>query len=372
MGILPTSIPTSLDQINPFSNGVASEELGPSLTIQELTGEQRALILKGRALPYRPASFGRGVQRTHKTTYQGNPQSTQQVLGPEETEATLEGMWKSRFIGGCVQQVGFPREVTAAADLVEFVDSIRQAGQTVQVQWGPELRVGILVAFEATWERVQDVRWTIDFEWQSRGAVTTKARRSAARKPGLLDKLNALSDVLALGPEFLLPDVNAMLVSTISEVRKKIGQMFDALMVVARIGRLPADVAGSIVANATGLRAQLLEGSNAVSEVPVTEIVSVDDLIVLTEAEFWRRDVATKMQELLEEVSIVEQQTTERASPPPVAVVEVKQWTTLYQISQEQYGTPDLAGFIADVNDHQEIAVAPGTVLIIPPKPQET
>ncbi len=372
MGLLPTSIPTSLDQLNPFSNGVAGEENAPSLTIVELTGAQRALILKGRSLPHSPTSFGRGSLRSHKTTYPGNPQSTQQVLGPEEGDCSLEGTWKSRFIGGTVAQVGFSREVASAADMVEFVDAIRRAGQTVQVQWGPIVRVGLLVGFEPVWERIQDVRWTIDFEWQSQGEVTTKVKKPSFKKPSLLDKLNALSDELALGPEFLLPDINAMLVTAIAETREKVGRLFQALQQIARIGNIGRDVAGAVNTAAASLRNQLLEASNATAEVPVSQVSSSPDHATLVETELWRRRVSEMMMDLLDTVSLFEEDVEANVSPDPIAIVVTKQDQTLYQLSVQFYGTPDLAQFLAEVNFIDTAIVPAGTPIVVPPKPNTT
>jgi len=39
MALLPTSIPTSLDQLNPFSSGQTVDEQAPSMRIEELTGQ---------------------------------------------------------------------------------------------------------------------------------------------------------------------------------------------------------------------------------------------------------------------------------------------------------------------------------------------
>lgn len=370
MGVIPSSIPTTVDQLNPFSNGSARTEVAPPLLIRELTGQQRALELKGRSLPYRPVSFGRGVQRTHRTTYQGNPQSTQQVLGPEEGECTLRGMWKERFIGGTVSQRGFGRDVTAPSDMVEFVDSIRRSGQTIQVQWDTIIRVGVLVAFEATWHRSQDVEWEIEFQWQSQGETISRVPAPSLKKPGLLDKLNALTDEIALGPEFLLLDVNAILVSGISDIRRLVGRMFDAARQVAALGRLPKDVAASIKANVMSLRLQAMELDNQISEVPPSQIASVDTLIALVEVELFRRDVSARIMDLLAEAAKLEEQTAERENPPPMAVVTITQNTTLYDLSNRFYGTPDLANFLAEVNFLDSAIVAAGTVIVVPPKPQ--
>lgn len=371
MGLLPTSIPTSLDQLNPFSKGQGGDEIAPSLFIRELTGAKRLLALRSRSLPYRPVSFGRGVQHTRKTTYQGNPQSTQQVLGPEEGDCTLRGMWKSRFIGGCVVQSGFDREVTRAADLVDFFDSIRKAGQTVMVQWGAVVRVGIMKAFEATWHRTQDVEWEAEFEWRSQGEITTRVPDSARSAPSLLDKLNKLTDLLALGPDFLLPDINAIVVSTIAETRKKVALVFDAIRQVQKLGRLPADTVGAIGTNVESLRGDVLETISVLAELPINMVAATKYTSDQLSAETWRREMSDAWMSVLDGMSTQLAQITNRSSPPPLKIVTVRQDTTLYKISLDAYGTADLANFLAEVNVLDNTVVAAGTVIIVPPKPDD-
>lgn len=163
--------------------------LATTFQIKELTGDKRALLLAGRALPYRPLTFS-GTMRADVTYYPGNPEPTVQMLGASEEETTITGMWKDRFLGDGQQhavlvfdEVGVIREVISAlggsplgrtvlitaAEVVKVVDDIRRKGQLVRVSWDEFVREGFITKFEQTWDRRQDVAWSITFRFLNQG-----------------------------------------------------------------------------------------------------------------------------------------------------------------------------------------------------------
>ncbi len=176
--------------------------MSSSLTIEELSGQKRRLVLKGGGLPLKGASFA--AQTIVATTWNnGNPEATQQVLASQESPSDWEGVWKT------VQLIGSPCEyegpegssaIGLAFELEQLVDSIRLAGQLLRVTWANEVqrilpgssstgefrqlgnldqlkkvRLGRLTSFDPKYDTLDDIKWSATFEWVSRGDVTPKS-----------------------------------------------------------------------------------------------------------------------------------------------------------------------------------------------------
>lgn len=141
----------------------------PAFEVEELTGSQRSIRLRDRALPYQGVGFPI-TQRTKKTYYGGNPVATLQVLGPDYGNTQLDGIWKARFLADSVEfnsgnsgSAAAP-DLSSPEDLVLLFEDIALSGNTLRVQWGPHVREGILVRFTPDWIRLQDVKWAMEFE----------------------------------------------------------------------------------------------------------------------------------------------------------------------------------------------------------------
>jgi hypothetical protein len=139
-----------------------------SLTITELTGDQRVVVLSGRALPYKPFTLG-GSQRMSMQWYIGNPNGVKQVYGAEEEETTCNGWWKDIFLG---EAVGHPPYATlnggqlgTAEHLVDVLDDIRRKGQDVKVTWFSRVRFGTLKKLVQKWHTTHDVEFEMTFAW---------------------------------------------------------------------------------------------------------------------------------------------------------------------------------------------------------------
>lgn len=166
---------------------------GSTLIIVETTGPQRSVQLDGRAGPLKGVAFG-GSMRAEITHYPGNPIASVQVLGAEEDPTTFKGKWKRRFfapIGGTdapdasaeaqftVLDSGGSRSIVDVPDMVAFMDSIRRAGQLLEVSWAELVRVGILKKFTPTFHSRMEVEWEMEFEWISQGEVYVETQKKS-------------------------------------------------------------------------------------------------------------------------------------------------------------------------------------------------
>lgn len=191
-----------------------ADEVG-TYSIKELTGPGRVLVLSQRALPYRPYTVS-GSQRAKVQYYPGSPVATLQFLGASEDEATINGMWKDKYIadgltgvGGFVNSLssfvgagpgpmavlnGSP--VGTVHDLVKAVDDIRRAGQLLEVAWLSVQRRGYMKKFTQKWHNLHDCEWEIEFEWVAQNEEQDSQLAISSQKtdlPSISDLMGKLS-----------------------------------------------------------------------------------------------------------------------------------------------------------------------------------
>lgn len=175
-----------------------------TLTIKELTGQKRVVILRGACLPYQGAAMWGGMQRVTTTWYPGNAaEATQHVLGPTEKESTFEGAFNTTLMLRTPAKVEAPGgsqpvNIILASTLAEVLEDIFRLGQRLRVEWQNTLsrsyttptgetinslvpstefkiiREGRCSEWEFSYERADDVDWNATFEWVGRGAVQQK------------------------------------------------------------------------------------------------------------------------------------------------------------------------------------------------------
>lgn len=174
-----------------------------TVTIQELTGRKRAVVLRGPSLPLRPAGWG-GGQRVVTTWNPGNAiEATQHILGPTEKESAWEGSLNTTLMLRTPTFYQDPagstnKEISRASTLSVILEDIFRQGQRLRVTWQntqprsytaptgetrfsilPEqtfsiVREGRCKDWDFNYDRADDITWTMVFDWASRGAVQQK------------------------------------------------------------------------------------------------------------------------------------------------------------------------------------------------------
>jgi len=175
---------------------------GSTMTIEELAatspgGKPRKLILIGPSLPFQGAEWG-GDTRLVTTWYPGNPEASQQNLGPTELPSEWTGEWNRTRMGRAptiyYDETGTPGAIIDPSELWTVLDDIRIAGARLRVTWairgksiigtsvaGKEkdeqfqvVREGRLKTLRAQVTRHTDIKWSGSFEWVSRGQKQQK------------------------------------------------------------------------------------------------------------------------------------------------------------------------------------------------------
>ena len=181
--------------------------------IRELAGDRREVRLLGPGLPKQGAAAWGGSLRAKTTWYPGNAANgTQQVMGAVEKQTVLSGEWNSTRLSRtpCLYSPtpGQTVQVAQADALREILEDIFRAGALLDVLWinaeaatfGARSihRTGRAVDWNFTYARMDDLDWTVTFDWTGRGADQQKvvAFRGDPTSASSVAKLQALGVVV--------------------------------------------------------------------------------------------------------------------------------------------------------------------------------
>lgn len=163
--------------------------LSSTLTIEELAGKRRTLVLRGAGLPFWGAKWTE-ANALVTTWYPGNgDEATQQVLGPRLMPSTWNGEWSRVLLSrepAILREGGSEILIVAPKTLRDAFSSITGSGVRLRVVFSldggnrPEMRDKIVregraSQFEATYVEGYNLQWSVNFDWQSRGGARKTA-----------------------------------------------------------------------------------------------------------------------------------------------------------------------------------------------------
>lgn len=365
-----------------------------SFTIREVTGEQRTLSLAGRALPYQPFTL-EGKQRAEFTRYPGNPVASVQMLGSDEGNTTITGMWKDRFIkpttaeGEPVTPSGVAlwngQQVRDVRALVDAAELLRLSGQLLEVQWNAIVRRGILTRFRQSWVRFEDVNWEMDFEWISRGQpeqpITVPLPPSTEEYAAKLRSLYTnLEETITESTAFRKAEG---FLNTINQFAEEMGRAVEELESVAvsatnlvltpvEAGRRLLATTNTIIANAGGIK-------DAVAATALDEIGYVsDEVATLTGSEDTTYgtslEAAQYARSVASDAASIAWYAAERADvfrnfideEDLLAIFVARADSDLRTISTTYYGTSDNWRRLASYNGLRSSKLIAGDVVLVP------
>lgn len=256
-----------------------------AFTISEMTGDARTLVLCERALPYRPIAFS-GSQRTKSISYIGNPVKSTQVLGSDEDPFECSGFWKDKYIGDTTGNSpgqspayyihnGKTTQLLTVVDLVNLVDDMRRKGQRVELQWGPQVRRGIIKWFSHKWHNIHDVEWTLRVEVTDQAdpdvpAVLARDTDNSQIVGSLLAKVSSFStrllDAVGSVESVYLDALNTFVgnvTAIVSEIDNTVSNAVDTVLPIISQQQRLAGLLSSLADACDDIR-------NTVDEVPAT------------------------------------------------------------------------------------------------------
>lgn len=356
-----------------------------SFTIRELTGDKRTLVLAGRALPYQPLTY-EGKMRAEFTHYSGLPVATIQMLGAMEGPSTFNGMWKDRFLKS-VTDAGALNDPEAVAlfngvqvedarALVDALDSIRLAGQLLEVTWDTIIRHGVLTAFRLTWARREDVEWSAEFTWSSRGETpspvaipaTPAVDDLAARARTLFEQISDAARSTFQVSDFFASTIGGLLV----RIDEAITVIEDGANGAAALILTPVEAGTRVLAAVQTIKDASVEVIATIESTPASAVRTVADVGELTfgqvlEAESFTwglkesaRDLRTLAAEEGDRLRHSTQQADVQASFTAREDMDLRQVSTLY------FGNPDEWRRLAAYNGLQSSRLAAGQLVLIP------
>ena len=368
-------------------------ETGGAFRIQELDGDKRLIILVGRALPYRDGGFSAPVeQRANVTWIPGSPVGTLTLLGGKETDSSISGMWKQKYLNpggeGPYPALVDGSPVTVVHELVSLFEKICLYGTRLDVTWMSVARVGIIRKFTPTWKTHLDVEWTIDFEWISRGqeagALVSSAASSISDIASVTKAKFDLLDFIKLPLNFPLYDEFVRnLVDTINKIQdfildlenfvqnlsRKVTYPARALRGLASIVMNVGNEAGLIVDDLIGRTSLSIIGTQA--SVSVSAAMSVDGAAAVTpaqklEAERYKREMLDWAQELKRVANEYQDALSKQIEGEVDNTYRATDGDTLQNVSQRFYNTPHEWRRLMTYNGFESAVLSAGQLVFVP------
>lgn len=350
--------------------------------IEEKGGLKRVLRLQGRSLPYRPVSWT-GTQRMKTSWYPGNPEATQQVLGPKEEPTEVEGWLRSRYLAtGTDQDQGDPAILKEGGSITKLdtpekvrdvLDSMRHSGQPLRVSWGGIIRIGRIQKAEFPHDRLEDIGYKLMFEWKSRGQKV--ARANASRRFPETSLLESLFDAVAdaiNAIESVLNTIDVVKENIILGARAVQAAVSRVAALVDRIGgaiTAPLDITQALIATFVNIRATIRNTSNGIASIPAEFMSTSDDVDQILES-FNSIQLARFEMELVGADSYRQEQARlATIKPMYLDVVVGREGQSLRDLARRYYGDPDAWEIIADANGLDGAILEGGEILIIPVQP---
>lgn len=350
--------------------------MSSEFTIEQLGGNRLGVSLRGYALPHWGQASFLEVLNTKKTTYQGNPQATIQVLGYEMKDTEIGGLWMTRKLQGMVtatyQGAGEIR-IESASALVDFVRRMFRGGQQVRVQWENVVRIGVIKEFNPDYKRIEDIRWSISFEWSKDGDVPSTPRSApgvgVSTQPAQT-ALNTMQDQAALVPVRTDQTFFDGVRGRVQTMRNGGLQFMRRIQTGTALLTLPLNEINGALSVADTLRVEGLATTSQLLDVPVTAVTTSNTFIDTLKAERWRRGMSFQADRFSGEINNQARRLRKQRVKPPIDTVVCQNDTTLRSLSTRYYGTPDEWQRIANANGLVGSVVPAGTRVVIPAGPQ--
>lgn len=381
----------------------------PDFIISELTGRRRTVYLRGRGLPYRPLTL-EAQQRVQTTWLPGSRRGVATILGPEEDKTDIEGYWKDKFLGDpdalpppvemltrrsvASQAAGAftGTAISSAVDAVRLLDSIREEGQQLQIQWGPIIRFGFLTSFQQKWHNVHDCEWKMTFSFIARD-IPRNLDFLANPAAGLADGRNVLQRFLDRLSELLHPDLSIIdeIQDEILSTQQRINSLADDLELLSsgfvnvvntptEIGQRFTDSMGAIGSVFSDFCDNIQETdpalmvndlvTNGPPNISASNTANIEQISDYAEAQLYQRELLDTVRDGRNEAE-VRRRLSESPENTTLGTYRARGGEDLRDVSMQYYGTPMQWRTLLEYNQLRDSELIRGQLLIIPRQSME-
>ncbi len=343
--------------------------------IRELGGDQRTILLTTRALPYRNFELT-GTQRVELTWLPGSPEATATILGPTEEPTTINGEWKTKYLGENTAPP-FTVDGTAirtASDACWLIDEVRRMGQLLEVSWLDIVRRGFLKKFRQTWRTAYDVAWEMEFDWISQGDSVGAAVFATPETVGnvfnvLKTQEQKLDDV---GTPSAFP-MRGSILGTLQGLQQNIENLIngiqDTVQNLSDKVLSPVRAVRGIIASLKGIKDEctimrdfLDARSSELSEKPIQDQTYSERLA----SALYREELTAWAQEMARQAVEQQAQLEHTISTDVLGTYVAKAGEDLRDVSRLFYSTPFEWRRILVFNDFDSAELAAGQVVLVP------
>lgn len=354
-------------------------DTGTTFNFYQVTGRGRAVIMRGRFMPYRPIKFGI-KQRTSNKWLPGAEESTQTVIGPELDDTSINGFWKDLFVrdGSGAPSLELNGEaVESVADAVKLFEDIVREGQTLEVSFNQYTRRGLMTEFEPTWHNRHDCEWTAKFEWSSTGVPLGIY---IAEPPSVRDQVSdmyvAFNDLL---DKYDSTDF-AFTPSILDRINEVMAGIDDAMLLlenattaIVDIARTPAAIARNVISACKFIVTRAAALRELVESVPAVYLVegggvTADDFTPsrTLEAEVYAREIVRLTNELRREAAVTQQQYVSALNEDVVRVYYARAGEDLRAVAERFLGSPTEWRTLMEFNQLSSTALEANQAVLIP------
>lgn len=345
---------------------------GEPIVIRELTGSQRSVTLRGRAMPHRPVGFGREVVVATKR-YAGNPIRTLQILGPDHRDLELSGKWKDKFISQDADLTGFDDiftegDAVTSEILIACFDRLLTGGNMLEVEWAGEQWRGVLKSFTPSYDRVEDVAWTAAFVWSQRGEMTAPLASPFTDSQSENNQaLSTLEDAMAARPVFaILPAMLNPLDAGLILAREAMLSLSAGLAAVSGVPEIGSEQFQAVASAAEAAATACRDMAALALDSSIESFIATDDVASVLAAQTWARDVGNAASAMAAAAIESREAIRSRVVDGYLACVILRQNQTLRSLALEWYGSSDAWTTIADANGLTTSNPPAGLLILIP------
>lgn len=395
----------------PFQ-ALADQALNPTqafpLSIEETTGDKRAIILRGQSLPQvgkqgEDAGVGFPSElRVNIHYYPGNPIADTQILGARWAATEMYGRWADTKLwqdSNAAVLVNFPPLDAGAAIgdggaaggntfassgtvpsasakrarvLRDAFYAIQRGGQLLKVTWGSIARYGYIASFNPKNKNDYEIYWEMTFEW----AGDTNAPQHLLEKPSI-DPPGLLAKLVALLQGFI-DEMNRLLaliygnIQAIQQKVKRVGtlvtDLIEGINQFTNLVFAPVEMYGIVEQQIASIKVAILDLVDTFRAIPAAYAPTKEgaDQEQINETAEAIGAILENALELGLDIEDIARRLGEIQEADLLGVEVVRQGQSLRDIAREYYGDSSAWTVLAEYNGLTSSVVEAGTVIRIP------